>query len=105
MARNNAAERWSRLSFMVHRNSNGTADWALVHQSARGDKRFDRRLAWGRIDTPPGSPASQDALSALSLALKAACRVGTGQADGSVTPPAEPSAPPGGTRGDTPPGS
>ncbi len=98
---NRSSERWSRLSFMVHRNSNGTSDWALVHQLARGGRRWDRRVAWGRIETPPGSPASQDALEALGAALKAATERAGGHVDVSGTPPPEASAPPGGPRGDT----
>lgn len=98
-------ERWSKLSFVVHRTPSGKMLWTLVFHQADGSRRWDRRLAWGELSCPPGTPESQDALSALSACLEQAREGREGPADASGTPPPEASAPPGGPRGDTHPGS
>lgn len=98
-------ERWSRLSFVVHRTPSGKMLWTLVHQAKDGTRRWDRRLGWGELACLPGSPESADAWAALRACLEdGASGPGGEEPAGPPTPPEGP-APPGGPQGDTPPGS
>jgi len=79
-----SSERWSQLRFVVSRNSNGSAEWTIVHHLALGRRVWDRRLFWGRIECAPGSPESTDPLAALATALKAASK---GASEGQAAAP------------------
>jgi len=101
MARDLSTGRWSGLTLQLFRNSNGTAEWTIVHRLQSGTKRWDRKLMWGRLECSPGSPVSQDPLVALLEALKAAGATPAGQGEPTPALPPQGSAPPGGTRGDS----
>lgn len=76
---NQTPSRWGQLRLVVSRNSNGTAEVTLVHRETQGKDRWDRRLAWGRIDCQPGSSNSVDPYTALTSALEALFRAGEGR--------------------------
>lgn len=70
------SQRWSQLRLVLTRNSNGTMEWTLVFGMADGSRKWDKRLAWGRLECAPGSPSSDSPLAALTSALEALRRAG-----------------------------
>lgn len=69
MSRTRDSQRWSVLTMAVHRGIRGTAECTLSFRRVDGRTVFDRKLRWGRIDVPPGSPASADPIIAAAWAL------------------------------------
>lgn len=84
---------WSEIRLIVHRPVTERATWAILVRRPQGTSNRDQLVARGEFPAPLGSDARDDWSRALTEALRSLNFI-------KYATPAEPSAPPGGPRGD-----